>query len=231
MSDDDISPDDFGSSVSPSNPFLIMGGDQGKPIKEIIKELSRPFPVESVHTKIQALNKGGAVVVSYIDARNVAERLNFVCPDQWDDRYRIITVDNKLYGVECAIAIGSLSRCDVGTVAVKGQGFQGPSDPDYRMGGIKILWSDAFKRAAVKWGVGAFLYTLPSTFIPNAHLEGDGKLRKIPDETKENLKRKYAKWLKDHGESQFGEALSHGDLDDSQGDIEVSEEDADEPDA
>ena len=193
------------------------------PINNMIKELSRPFTAESIKTKIQVLNNSGAIVVSYIDSRNVSERLNTVCPDRWSDDNLILTAgsNNQIYGVECTIIIDNVSRTDVGTISSK---VSEVSDPDSRMGGLKILYSDAFKRAGVKWGIGSFLYTLPTTFIPNRYLDGEGNKRRLTDETKSQLQTKYNIWLRTTGISRFGEPLDHGYVEDSQGDIEISEE-------
>jgi hypothetical protein len=199
-------------------------------IRDIITELRRPFTSESVKVKIQALNNGGAIVVRYIDSRNVAERLNVVCPGAWDDEYNVLLAkDNQIYGVEATIGIMDLSdpnhavvkRSDVGTITTRKDTIH---DPDPRMGGLKILYSDAFKRAGVKWGIGAFLYTLPTEFAPNRVLDGEGNKRRLTDSVRETMRLKYEKWLLDKGNDLFGEPLDHGDMEDSQGDIEVDEE-------
>jgi hypothetical protein len=131
----------------------------------VLRELRRPFPAESVKFKIQTSSSKGALVVAYIDARHVAERLNVVCPLAWSDEYREVRNGDAIVGVECTISIRTtlygpeIRRSDVGV-----------GDLSSPMGGVKILYSDAFKRAGVKLGIGAFLYTLPSSNLKPEHL-------------------------------------------------------------
>ena len=84
--------------------------------------------------------------VRYITARMVMDRLDdVVSPIGWTDSY-IVLSDGS---VECSLSItfdGSewLTRCDVGTAE--------GTEP------MKSAYSDALKRAAVKFGVGRYLY-------------------------------------------------------------------------
>lgn len=84
--------------------------------------------------------------VQYITARMVMDRLDdVVSPIGWTDSY-IVLSDGS---VECSLSItfdGSewLTRCDVGTAE--------GTEP------MKSAYSDALKRAAVKFGVGRYLY-------------------------------------------------------------------------
>lgn len=113
--------------------------------KDEIAELRKPFRADQVKFKIQTQPKGDTlegwgVVVSYLDARDVAERLDVVIGGEWQDTY-------DLFGkaLECSLTVKGVTRKDVGEAATP-----------------KELYSDAFKRAAVKFGVGAFLYRMPT---------------------------------------------------------------------
>lgn len=195
----------------------------------VLKELRRPFPAESVKFKIQTSGPKGALVVAYIDARHVAERLNVVCPLAWSDSYEPIYQDNSIVGVAATISIRTtlygpeITRSDVGVGNINSP-----------MGGIKVLYSDAFKRAGVKLGIGAFLYTLPSSNLKPEHLWYPGgqpsdpkdpkwKKARLTFESEDNLVKKYAKWVREHGEKHFGPIMDHGDVMESQGDIEVED--------
>lgn len=195
----------------------------------VLRELRRPFPAESVKFKIQTSSSKGALVVAYIDARHVAERLNVVCPLAWSDEYREVRNGDAIVGVECTISIRTtlygpeIRRSDVGV-----------GDLSSPMGGVKILYSDAFKRAGVKLGIGAFLYTLPSSNLKPEHLWYPGgqpsdpkdpkwKKARLTFESEDNLVKKYAKWVREHGEKHFGPIMDHGDVMESQGDIEVED--------
>ena len=84
--------------------------------------------------------------VQYITARMVMDRLDdVVSPIGWTDSY-IVLSDGS---VECSLSVtfdGSewLTRCDVGTAE--------GTEP------MKSAYSDALKRAAVKFGIGRYLY-------------------------------------------------------------------------
>lgn len=108
-----------------------------------LKELKKEIPYK---WRVQSTNQWGASCVAYIDARDVQDVLDGVCgPPNWQSRYE--GVDGKLF---CSIGlkIGDewVWKTDCGTESniekEKGQS------------------SDAFKRAAVSWGIGRFLYSL-----------------------------------------------------------------------
>jgi hypothetical protein len=88
--------------------------------------------------------------MAYIDARDVMDLLDEVCgQDGWQSDYKVL--DGKMYA-GIGINVGSLTqplwvwKWDMGV----------ESDFEAEKGEA----SDAFKRAAVKWGVGRFLYDL-----------------------------------------------------------------------
>ncbi|PIQ25281.1 hypothetical protein COW36_19895 [bacterium (Candidatus Blackallbacteria) CG17_big_fil_post_rev_8_21_14_2_50_48_46] len=96
--------------------------------------------------KVQTARSWGCECVAYIDARQVMDLLDEVVgPENWQDHYR--EVAGKIY-CDLSILIEDewITKSDCGTAshfeADKGQA------------------SDAFKRAAVKWGIGRFLYQL-----------------------------------------------------------------------
>lgn len=96
--------------------------------------------------KVQTAKEWGCECVAYIDARDVMDILDEVVgPTNWQDSFR--EVGGKMY---CTLSIKVdydwISKEDVGT----------PSNMDADKGEA----SDAFKRAAVKWGIGRFLYDL-----------------------------------------------------------------------
>ena len=130
---------------------------------EYLKMLVAPF-VE-VNWKVQSVSKDKTkgLAVAYIDARDVANTLDSI-PVLWEDKYTVHQMSAKQVGertidtwvVECGLTIGidgwSMTRCDVGT----GEGEEA----------AKSAFSDAFKRAAVKFGIGRYLYALPLVWMP-----------------------------------------------------------------
>lgn len=111
----------------------------------VLNELKQEIPFR---WKVQSARSWGCDCVAYIDARQVMDLLDEVMgPENWKDRY--YSVGDSVY-CEISLRIGDdwVSKSDAGSQsnfeAEKGQA------------------SDAFKRAAVKWGIGRFLYSLPS---------------------------------------------------------------------
>lgn len=128
-------------------------------MKEVWEKLAEEFPKEKVGYKVIQRSKDGkrGLMVPYVDARTVMERLDAVLgPDGWKDEYRVLSdhaVDGtRLVEVECQLSIRLngewLTKCDVG---------EGDT--------MKAAFSDALKRAAVKFGVGRYLYEQGRTWV------------------------------------------------------------------
>jgi hypothetical protein len=179
--------------------------------KDAAPLLRRPFTPAAVKFKVQATwpkgNPTGGLIVAYIDARLVVERLNMVCPDLWSDEYA-----QGAGGLLCALTVDGLTRSDIGSDYV-GKG----------------LYSDALKRAAVKFGVGVSLYAIPKMMLNKGadmkETNAGGKQSLALTEAGERKCRKlYADWLKEQGTKAFGEPLDHGDVEDAAGDHEAGNE-------
>jgi len=165
--------------------------------------LRQPFAPAEVRFKVQRVlgeNKG-ATIVSYIDARSVIERLEAAAPADWQDSY--LEVQG---GVLCRLTLGQVARCDVGWAADRSTDA-----------GFKGCYSDAFKRAAVKFGVGLFLYAMdtPKLWVGDgpAKLRTDKKGRPMLDEdTLGYLRKGYEGWLARDGIRRFGVPAAHFDV-------------------
>lgn len=174
--------------------------------REAAPFLRRPFTEQAVRFKVQVAWSSGALIVAYIDARLVIERLNRVCPDLWFDEYQAI--DSKL--MMCKLTVDGISRRDVGEGTGKG------------------LYSDALKRAAVKFGIGVSLYAIPKMIADNRDLDRKQTPGK-PDQVtlkqsgEVTVRAQYALWLERHGVQAFGDPLDHGDADEAVGDHDAAE--------
>lgn len=121
---------------------------------DAIYMLRRPFPADKIHWRVGATtqDKSKGVALAYIDARDVMERLDSVVGAAgWQDRYA--WSDN---GKLC---------CEIG-IKLDGEWVwksNGAGDTQYEAD--KGAFSDAFKRAAVMWGVGRYLYALPNEWV------------------------------------------------------------------
>ena len=119
-----------------------------------LSDLFKPFPASAISWRVGATNgdKTKGLALAYIDARDVMNRLDEVCgADKWQDEY----TETPKGRVICRIGI----KCGDEWVW-KGDGA-GDSDVEAQKGAI----SDALKRAAVKWGVGRYLYDMPATWV------------------------------------------------------------------
>lgn len=119
----------------------------------VMKKLKAPFPVEKLSwrvgqktnwDKVKNCPKDDtkpvkAMMLVYIDARDVQDRLDEVCGFNWENEFK--SVNGR---TTCRITINGISRED----------GAGDTDFEAEKGGL----SDAFKRAAVQWGVGRYLY-------------------------------------------------------------------------
>lgn len=130
---------------------------RGTAFPELFAALAKEFPREEV----KFLPKGGRQL-AYVTARTVMNRLDEVLgPENWSDRY---TPGSE--SVMCSITVRlpdgrEVTKCDAGGYA----GMSDSGDDD------KSGFSDAFKRAAVKFGVGRHLYRdgVPNFEPPTEH--------------------------------------------------------------
>ncbi len=119
-------------------------------LSDVQRRLAAPFPSHEVAWKPQAISKDKrrALMVAYVDARAVMERLDAVCPNEWNFEIEVVP------GTPTPTAKGRLTvlgvvREDIGEA---GEGEAGT---------LKAAASDALKRCAVHFGVGRYLYDLP----------------------------------------------------------------------
>lgn len=133
-------------------------------MSDMFEQLAADFPREAIHWRAQSVTRDGdkAMALAYIDARNVMERLDAVCgPANWTDSY-VETPKGRL--------ISTLSLNIDGQWISKSDGA-GDTDVEGDKGAI----SDALKRAAVKWGIGRYLYDMPTPWVPCESYEKNGK--------------------------------------------------------
>lgn len=131
-----------------------------------ITKLSEPFPPSQISWRVGATNadKSKGIALAYLDARDVMDRLDTVCtPAGWQCTY---THADKI--VICSIGV------KIGNEWVWKANGAGETDVEAEKGAT----SDAFKRAAVLWGIGRYLYNVKDTWVL---LEPKGKSYVIKD--------------------------------------------------
>lgn len=117
----------------------------------LFKRLAAPFPYQDIDWRVQNTNedntKGRAV--PYLRFQAIADRLDDVVgPMNWENEY----VSGPCGGVVCRLSL----RID-GEWLRKSNGADNTSFEPVK-GGL----TDAFKRAAVMWNIGRYLYNCPS---------------------------------------------------------------------
>lgn len=130
------------------------------------QKLECPFPPTAVSWRVgrKTQDKKKAQLLAYIDARDVMERLDRACGfGNWQTRY--------------TLADGGLLVCEIG-VRIDGEWlWRANGAGDTQVEAEKGKCSDAFKRAAVLWGVGRYLYGLESPWVA---IDQYGKWEKDP---------------------------------------------------
>jgi hypothetical protein len=149
-------------------------------LTDLIARLSEPFPPEAISWRVGATNrdKTKGIALAYLDARDVMRRLDEVNP-AWQCRYSHV----GQYGVVCEIGLL------VDGVYLWRANGAGQTDVEAEKGAL----SDAFKRAAVCWGVGRYLYDLDNVWVPLVDGKRLAETPKLPD------------WAKPGGAARTGE--------------------------
>ncbi len=142
--------------------------------QDLFDALCTPFAAEEIDWRIGSTNadKTKGMALAYMDARAVMDRLDGVCgPDGWQCNYSAAPGT----AIICNLGV----RVPDGTWIWKADGA-GATDVE----GEKGMLSDALKRAAVRWGIGRYLYEMKSPWVA---IEQRGRSYIIPDGERKNL--------------------------------------------
>ena len=119
-----------------------------------LKKLKEPFLPEDIEWRVQSSGKDKngkqwALVLAYVTARAIMDRLDEVCGlDGWQNDFK----DSANGGTLCGISI----KC--GDEWVTKWDGSGNTDIEAVKGGL----SGAMKRAGSQWGIGRYLYNIPT---------------------------------------------------------------------
>ena len=125
-------------------------------MSDIFEQLASPFDPSEVDWRVGSVTKKDTpnpegMALAYIDARTVMDRLDTVCgPAGWQNRY---------------VMEGSKTVCEIGIKCGDEWVWKADGAGDSDVEAEKGALSDAFKRAAVRWGVGRYLYNLKSPWV------------------------------------------------------------------
>lgn len=120
--------------------------------EEMMEALAQPFPVEAIQWKPGATNqdKTRGLALAYVDLRHYIDRLNEVAGPDWSDDYEVQAGGTV---VLCRLTIAGVTRADVGEAS--------SNDENTATSAL----AQAYKRACVKFGLGAYLYRLPRMWV------------------------------------------------------------------
>lgn len=151
------------------------------------EEFGKPFDASDVSWRLQYVDKAKSegFAVPYLDARAIAERLDKVVgQNHWKDNYtpwHNCTVEGKQRQSQL---------CTIYIYDDELQEWIGKTDgaEDSNIEPIKGGLSDAFKRAAVKWNIGRYLYDFEPVWV-KAKQRGDSYV--IDKSEKSTLEKSY----------------------------------------
>jgi len=180
----------------------------------------------------------GAQVAAYLGAQSVVQRLNAVVPGRWRQQFQPVAPDLVPAGARRVYLACRL----IVTLPVEEGGpdvdavYEDLGEMDSgSFAGLKALYSDARKRAAVAAGIGAYLYTsleavvLPigphSRQVQAIRRQGKSDLLVLSPETEQWLRHGYqTRMSTDAVRRDLGEILAHGEPENGIGQGEVADQ-------
>lgn len=148
--------------------------------RELLEQLAQPFPPDAITWKPGNTTKDGSkcMAMAYGDLRAYQARLDEVCGLNWSVRYQPWHQERII----CELTIHGVTRSSTGEY--------GTQDEKNNIEGT-VAEAQAFKRAAAMFGLGRYLYDLPSVWI-----EFDAGAKKISKAGQEELDRRYKEWYR-----------------------------------
>src|SRR3989338_1163259 len=139
-------------------------------LDEMLQELKQPFHPSDVYWKPGSVSKEGAkaLALAYANPRAYQQRLDDVCGADWS-----VTYTSWGERIICQLTIGGVTRSSTG-------------EPDSQAERAEIAGTSAeaqaFKRACSAFGLGRYLYHLPTVWVAY-----DAKARQFTDQAKAKL--------------------------------------------
>ncbi len=125
-------------------------------VDALMQALAAPFDPREVKFKPAVVSGHRAMAMAYIDARVIQDRLDDVLGGAgWQDEYECLPDDSVVCRLRLRLGNEWITKMDVG----------GPSEQPDEGDRRKAAFSDALKRAAVKFGIGRYLYRLPAQWV------------------------------------------------------------------
>jgi hypothetical protein len=125
-------------------------------LQALAAALSAPFNPKDVKFKPQMVKNNRALAMAYIDARLIQDRLDEVLGvENWQDKYDFLPDGSVVCRLRLKLGGRWITKTDVGS----------PSEQPDSGDRVKAAVSDALKRAAVKFGIGRYLYRLAAQWV------------------------------------------------------------------
>src|SRR4051812_41403297 len=125
-------------------------------LQALTSALSAPFDPKDVKFKPQMVKNNRCLAMAYIDARLIQDRLDEVVGvENWQDQFEIVSDGSVICRLEIKLGDQWITKTDVGS----------PSEQPDGGDRLKAAFSDALKRAAVKFGIGRYLYRLSAQWV------------------------------------------------------------------
>jgi hypothetical protein len=122
----------------------------------VTQALANPFDPALLRFKPAVVTGNRALALAYVDARVIQDRLDEVLGvEGWQDDYEALPDGSVICRLRLKIGEQWITKVDVG----------GPSEQQDGGDRMKAAFSDALKRAAVKFGIGRYLYRLPNQWV------------------------------------------------------------------
>lgn len=146
-------------------------------MKDIFEKLKVPFSAAQIAWRKGFISedKTLAQALPYLNARLVQNRLDdVVSPENWCNKFSEVIANGRLVAIRCAIGIRIEGEWIFKEDAAQFDAQTASNRPE---AALKWAYSDAFKRAAVQWGVGRYLYAYAPQMVA---LDATGELSVIP---------------------------------------------------
>jgi hypothetical protein len=125
-------------------------------VTALTRALAAPFAPSEVRFKPAVVSGNRALALAYVDARVIQDRLDEVLGvEGWQDEYQCLPDGSVVCRLRLRLGDDWVTKEDVG----------GPSEQPDGGDRMKAAFSDALKRAAVKFGIGRYLYRLPAQWF------------------------------------------------------------------
>lgn len=121
----------------------------GQHLEEVLEALRKPFHPSQVTWKPGAVKGDRALALAYADLRAYMNRLDEVCGSDWSVAYEPWGEDRII----CRLTILGVTRSSTGETTNEAERSE--------IGGT-VAEAQAFKRASAMFGLGRYLYTLPT---------------------------------------------------------------------